>query len=131
MAGGWAKDGAVGEQIEASIAEELERLRARKGLSGESLTHCAGCGDEIPEARRDAIPGDHVCVVPARRSAAANENAIAGSRVDPTGPYGPNTCKPGFVWREAYSGDVVCVTPARRTEVKQENIDGPSHRVNP
>ena len=80
---------------------------------------------------RDAIPGDHVCVVPARRSAAANENAIAGSRVDPTGPYGPNTCKPGFVWREAYSGDVVCVTPARRTEVKQENIDGPSHRVNP
>ena len=62
MAGGWAKDGAVGEQIEASIAEELERLRARKGLSGQSLTHCAGCGDEIPKARRDAIPGVKLCI---------------------------------------------------------------------
>lgn len=80
---------------------------------------------------RDAIPGDHVCVAPARRTAAANENAVAGSRVDPTGPYGPNSCKSGFVWREAYAGDVVCVTPARRTEVHQENLDGPSHRVLP
>ena len=80
---------------------------------------------------RDAIPGDHVCVTPARRAAAASENAIAGSRVDPTGAYGPNSCKPGFVWREAYAGDVVCVTPARRTEVHQENLDGPSHRVLP
>ena len=80
---------------------------------------------------RDAIPGDHVCVTPGARAAAANENAIAGSRVDPAGAYGPNSCLSGFVWREAYSGDVVCVTPARRTAVHQENIDGPSHRVLP
>lgn len=80
---------------------------------------------------RDAIPGDHVCVTPASRAEAAHENAIAGSRVDPTGAYGPNTCKPGFVWREAYSGDVVCVTGARRSAVHQENINGPSHRVVP
>jgi len=78
---------------------------------------------------RDAIPGDHVCVTPDRRTAAAHENAIAGSRVNPAGAYGPNTCVAGFVWREAYSGDVVCVTGARRTAVHQENIDGPSHRV--
>ncbi|WP_457646470.1 SH3 domain-containing protein [Profundibacter sp.] len=78
---------------------------------------------------RDAIPGDHVCVRPARRSKAAHENSIAGSRVNPTGSYGPNTCKSGFVWREAYSGDVVCVTPARREQVRRENRDGPSHRV--
>ncbi|MFK5996607.1 MAG: SH3 domain-containing protein [Rhodobacterales bacterium] len=32
---------------------------------------------------RDTIPGDHVCVRPAARAAAAHENAIAGSRVDP------------------------------------------------
>lgn len=80
---------------------------------------------------RDAIPGDHVCVTPDRRSTAASENAIAGSRVDPAGAYGPNSCVAGFVWREAYAGDVVCVTPERRTQVKQENIDGPSHRVLP
>jgi len=80
---------------------------------------------------RDAIPGDHVCVRPNRRSIAAHENSIAGSRVNPAGAYGPNTCKAGFVWREAYSGDVVCVSPSRRSQVRQENIDGPSHRVNP
>ncbi len=80
---------------------------------------------------RDAIPGDHVCVTPDRRATAANENAIAGSRVDPAGAYGPNSCMVGFVWREAYVGDVVCVTPARRTEVYQENVDGPNNRVLP
>ena len=79
----------------------------------------------------DAIPGDHVCVTPDRRATAANENAIAGSRVDPAGAYGPNSCVSGFVWREAYAGDVVCVTGDRRSEVAQENIDGPSHRVLP
>lgn len=80
---------------------------------------------------RDAIPGDHVCVTPDRRSTAASENAIAGSRVDPGGAYGPNSCVVGFVWREAYPGDVVCVTGERRSQVKQENIEGPSHRVLP
>lgn len=80
---------------------------------------------------RDAIPGDHVCVTPDRRSTAASENAIAGSRVDPGGAYGPNSCVAGFVWREAYPGDVVCVTGERRSQVKQENIEGPSHRVLP
>ncbi len=80
---------------------------------------------------RDAIPGDHVCVRPNRRSTAAHENSIAGSRVNPGGSYGPNTCKVGFVWREAYAGDVVCVSGARRSQVRQENMDGPSHRVRP
>lgn len=30
--------------------------------------------------------------------------------------YRPDTCAPGFVWREAFAGDRVCVTPtpARR-----------------
>ena len=78
---------------------------------------------------RDAIPGDHVCVTPDRRTAAATENAIAGTRVDPAGAYGPNSCVVGFVWREAYSGDVVCVTPDRRSQVHQENLEGPSYRV--
>ncbi len=34
MAGGWAKDGAVSEQIEASINDELARLKARKAPVG-------------------------------------------------------------------------------------------------
>ena len=62
MAGGWSRDGAVNEQIEASISDELERMRARKAPVGESLMECAECGEEIPEKRRAAIPGVKLCV---------------------------------------------------------------------
>lgn len=62
MAGGWTRDGAVQEQIEASIAEELARLEARRKPAGESLTHCAECEEPIPEARRKAIPGVKLCI---------------------------------------------------------------------
>lgn len=63
MAGGWARDGAVEEQIEASLADELARLRARHPLpQGESLADCADCGEPIPEARRRALPGVKLCI---------------------------------------------------------------------
>ncbi len=62
MAGGWAKDGAVSEQIEASVNDELARMQARRGPVGESLTHCAECEEEIPEARRQALPGVKLCI---------------------------------------------------------------------
>lgn len=62
MAGGWAKDGAVSEQIEASISDELARMQARKIPSGDSLRFCAECEEEIPEARRLAVPGVKLCI---------------------------------------------------------------------
>ncbi|THD73288.1 DksA/TraR family C4-type zinc finger protein [Thalassobius vesicularis] len=62
MAGGWSRDGAVNEQIEASIADELARLKAKRQPVGESLTHCADCEEEIPQARRVAIPGVKLCI---------------------------------------------------------------------
>ncbi|MFS4582417.1 DksA/TraR family C4-type zinc finger protein [Phaeobacter sp. C3_T13_0] len=62
MAGGWARDGAVSEQIEASISDELARLKSRATPVGESLTHCADCDEPIPEARRKAIPSIKLCI---------------------------------------------------------------------
>lgn len=62
MAGGWARDGAVNDQIEASIGDELARLKARGRPAGESLTHCAECEEPIPEARRIALPGVKLCI---------------------------------------------------------------------
>ena len=62
MAGGWSRDGAVNEQIEASISDELERMRTQKRPVGESLTHCAECEEPIPEKRRAAIPGVKLCI---------------------------------------------------------------------
>lgn len=62
MAGGWARDGAVNEQIDASIEDELKRMQARRRPEGESRTHCAECDEPIPEARRRAIPGVKLCL---------------------------------------------------------------------
>ncbi|WP_372922884.1 DksA/TraR family C4-type zinc finger protein [Roseovarius sp.] len=62
MAGGWARDGAVNEQIDASIQDELKRMQARRLPEGESLTNCAECDEPIPEARRRALPGVKLCV---------------------------------------------------------------------
>ncbi|MBF9032394.1 DksA/TraR family C4-type zinc finger protein [Rhodobacterales bacterium HKCCE3408] len=62
MAGGWTRDGAVNEQIEDSIKDELARMKARRQPAGESLTHCADCEEPIPEARRQAIPGVKLCI---------------------------------------------------------------------
>lgn len=62
MAGGWARDGAENEQMEASLQDELARLKARKKLVGESLTRCAECEEPIPEARRAALPGVKLCI---------------------------------------------------------------------
>jgi phage/conjugal plasmid C-4 type zinc finger TraR family protein len=62
MAGGWTRDGAVSEQIEASIEDELRRLQAMRQPVGASLAQCAECEEPIPEARRAAIPGVKFCL---------------------------------------------------------------------
>ena len=61
MATGWAREGAVQEQIDATVADAI--ARARNGLaSGPSLSQCAECDAEIPEGRRQAIPGVRLCL---------------------------------------------------------------------
>lgn len=62
MATGWAREGAVQEQIDSTVAEGVERARRRLAQAGESLTHCEECGDEIPQRRREAIAGVRLCV---------------------------------------------------------------------
>ncbi|MCA1795043.1 MAG: DksA/TraR family C4-type zinc finger protein [Desulfobacteraceae bacterium] len=61
MAVGWAKDGAVQEQIDAGVADAVKRARSCLG-NGKSRTHCEVCEEPIPEARRHALPGVRLCV---------------------------------------------------------------------
>lgn len=61
MAGGFAKDGAVQDQIDANIEDAVNRARDQLP-SGESLTNCEECDKNIPDARRQAIPGVRLCV---------------------------------------------------------------------
>ena len=61
MAGGWSRDGAVQDQIDASVEDAIARARGRLP-QGESLSRCEDCDAEIPEARRRAVPGVRLCV---------------------------------------------------------------------
>jgi phage/conjugal plasmid C-4 type zinc finger TraR family protein len=61
MATGWAGDGAVQDQIDATVKDGISRAKSRLP-QGESLAHCASCGADIPEARRAAVPGVRLCV---------------------------------------------------------------------
>ncbi|WP_170325505.1 DksA/TraR family C4-type zinc finger protein [Ruegeria arenilitoris] len=62
MVRGWARDGAVSEQIESSISNERTRMQAQKRPMEGSLTHCAECEEPIPEKRRIAIWGVKLCL---------------------------------------------------------------------
>ena len=61
MAGGWSKDGAIQDQIDASVDDAVRAARARL-TNGESLKSCEDCGEEIPQARREAIAGVRKCI---------------------------------------------------------------------
>jgi phage/conjugal plasmid C-4 type zinc finger TraR family protein len=61
MAGGWAKDGAVQEQIDISVQDAVDQVRSRLPR-GDSLLNCEECDAEIPEARREAIRGVRLCI---------------------------------------------------------------------
>ena len=61
MATGWAGDGAIHDQIDATVSDGVKRARSRLPV-GDGLTNCAECGTGIPEARRAAVPGVRLCV---------------------------------------------------------------------
>lgn len=61
MAGGFAKDGAVQDQIDATIEDAVSRARGQLPR-GESLKNCKECDAPIPDARRKAVPGVRLCV---------------------------------------------------------------------
>jgi phage/conjugal plasmid C-4 type zinc finger TraR family protein len=61
MATGWAGDGAVQDQIDATVNDAVQRAR-RQLKKGPGLTHCEECDAPIPAARREAVPGVRLCV---------------------------------------------------------------------
>lgn len=61
MANGWAGEGAVQEQIDATVVDGIRRARSRLPHGG-GLTHCAECGEPVPRERRLALPGVRLCI---------------------------------------------------------------------
>jgi len=61
MATGWAREGAVQEQIDDTVKDGVLRAKSRLP-QGPSAAHCQECAVPIPEARREALPGVQLCV---------------------------------------------------------------------
>ena len=61
MAGGWARDGAIQDQIDDTVSDAVKRARAGMPV-GESAEYCDDCGEPIAEKRRIALPGTRTCV---------------------------------------------------------------------
>jgi len=73
----------------------------------------AAAGDSCVQGYvwREATAGDHVCVTPAVRAQAWNDNKT-----------NPNeTCPRGLVWREATPQDHICVDPTTRAQAWDDN----------
>lgn len=61
MASGWAPEGAVQDQIDATLNDAVQRVR--QGFTGgASAQYCQECGDPIPAPRRAAVPGVQLCL---------------------------------------------------------------------
>ena len=61
MATGWAGDGAVQDQIDATVSDAVQRARQQL-RRGPGRERCEESDAPIPEARRKAVPGVRLCV---------------------------------------------------------------------
>ena len=61
MAVGWTRDGAVQDQIDATVDDAVQLARSRLP-EGDSCSQCEECESVIPKARREAMPGVRLCV---------------------------------------------------------------------
>ena len=61
MAGGWTRDGAVQDQIDATVEAAVQLARSRLP-DGDSSSNCEECNAMIPDARRKAVPGVSLCI---------------------------------------------------------------------
>ncbi len=76
MAGGWARDGAVQDQIDDTVSDAVSAARSRMPR-GDSAEYCDECGEPIPEKRRQALPGVRTCVAcQSGRDAAVRQSGI-------------------------------------------------------
>jgi hypothetical protein len=106
------------ERQQREFQQSQKQTEAQKKSNLGSLNIC-------PEGlvRREAVPGDPVCVTPETRAQVVQDNSVAESRRNPKGAYGPDTCIEGYVWREAVPGDRVCVRPETKAQAARDNSE--------
>jgi RNA polymerase-binding transcription factor DksA len=65
----------IQEQEDLLNQLHIQAARGRGGTAGEGLTHCAACGNDIPQERREAVPG---YAWPASSGLKFSQNSIRG-----------------------------------------------------
>lgn len=60
MASGWGPADGVNDQIEQTIQDRMHASKIQ--LSQKGQLDCEDCGEEIPEARRKALPSAIRCI---------------------------------------------------------------------
>ncbi|MGE3106670.1 MAG: DksA/TraR family C4-type zinc finger protein [Lysobacterales bacterium] len=76
MATGWAGDGAVQDQIDATLKDSIKRVQS-KLVRGPGRSHCEECAEPIPAARQRALPGVRLCV-PCQQIRDREDSAVSG-----------------------------------------------------
>ena len=76
MATGWAGDGAVQDQIDATVEDAVKRARSQM-KQGPGLLRCEECDAPIPQARREAVPGVRLCIA-CQENHDREQRAVAG-----------------------------------------------------
>lgn len=61
MANGWARDGAVQDQIDDTVSDAVKIARTRLP-AGDGADFCDVCGEDIPKGRRLALAGTRTYV---------------------------------------------------------------------
>ena len=79
MASGWAKDGAVTDQIEDTVGDGVKDARSRLP-AGPAALECIECGESIPERRRLVLPGVQTCVACQAERDSGVEHALFNRR---------------------------------------------------
>lgn len=80
MASGWAKDGAVQEQVDQTVNDGVDLARAKLGSTAVARETCVECGEPIPPARQEAVPGVQFCVDCQSERDAADTNGASTNR---------------------------------------------------
>jgi hypothetical protein len=121
----------IRDQAVKQIQGRLTGLSLDEGLA--KLRASATCTDRTSPGARllTAMRDFDTDIQPAQRVIALrlSHPPIAAPRFQNVDlPYGQDTCRQGFVWREAYQGDHVCVTPETRSQAVADNAAAASRR---
>ena len=92
------------------------RGETSKGIRSENTFGLPANGTRCFRVKARDQPGREGCVSAIWSNQACVTVGASGSL-----PYGPDTCKTGFVWREVVPSDHVCVNPTIRDRVRGEN----------